>query len=269
MRELFYKILNTGLWGGGSRVKGLSVSDRERRTLFEMGRLQAVGGVLAIGMDECGVDLGSDRLSWIKTLMYIEKRGKKIELLANGIVERLACEGLTAEVFKGPSVAKWYRKPEARSFGDIDIVVMKGAERIEEVLRKWGIGYKREHEDVVCMIERINVEFHHRRDYVYCPKDNRVLQRLVKEHPESAEVYLVCVMVHLRRHILTYGMGMKQVCDVAVMLRNAELDMEFLSKIIRELHMERFCAALFGFLKRCLEVEVSLSSRTVAGTVCS
>lgn len=256
MRELFYKILNTGLWGGGSRVKGLSVSDRERRTLFEMGRLQAVGGVLAIGMDECGVDLGSDRLSWIKTLMYIEKRGKKIELLANGIVERLACEGLTAEVFKGPSVAKWYRKPEARSFGDIDIVVMKGAERIEEVLRKWGIGYKREHEDVVCMIERINVEFHHRRDYVYCPKDNRVLQRLVKEYPESAEVYLVCVMVHLRRHILTYGMGMKQVCDVAVMLRNAELDMEFLSKIIRELHMERFCAALFGFLKRCLEVEV-------------
>lgn len=256
MRELFYKILNKGLWGGGSRVKGLSVSDRERRTLFEMGRLQAVGGVLAIGMDECGVDLGSDRLSWIKTLMYIEKRGKKIELLANGIVERLACEGLTAEVFKGPSVAKWYRKPEARSFGDIDIVVMKGAERIEEVLRKWGIGYKREHEDVVCMIERINVEFHHRRDYVYCPKDNRVLQRLVKEHPESAEVYLVCVMVHLRRHILTYGMGMKQVCDVAVMLRNAELDMEYLSKIIRELHMERFCAALFGFLKRCLEVEV-------------
>ena len=256
MRELFYKILNKGLWGGGSRVKGLSVSDRERRTLFEMGRLQAVGGVLAIGMDECGVDLGSDRLSWIKTLMYIEKRGKKIELLANGIVERLACEGLTAEVFKGPSVAKWYRKPEARSFGDIDIVVMKGAERIEEVLRKWGIGYKREHEDVVCMIERISVEFHHRRDYVYCPKDNRVLQRLVKEYPESAEVYLVCVMVHLRRHILTYGMGMKQVCDVAVMLRNAELDMEFLSKIIKELHMERFCAALFGFLKRCLEVEV-------------
>lgn len=256
IRELFYRILNSGLWGGGSRSEGFSVSDRERRTLFEMGRLQAVSGVLAIGMDECGVDLGSDRLSWVKTLMYIEKRGKKIDLLARKIVEELADEGMTAEVFKGPSVAKWYRKPEARSFGDIDIVVMKGAERIEEVLRKWGIGYKREHEDVVCMIERINVEFHHRRDYVYCPKDNRVLQQLVKDFPNSNEVYLACIMVHLRRHILAYGMGMKQVCDVAVMLRNAELDMEFLSKIIKELHMERFCAALFGFLKRCLEVEV-------------
>ena len=256
MRELFYKILNKGLWGSGSCSKGLSVSDRERRTLFEMGRLQAVGGLLAMGMDVCGADLGSDRLSWIKTLMYIEKRGKKIDLLARKIVEELADEGMTAEVFKGPSVAKWYRKPEARSFGDIDIVVMRDAERIEEVLRKWGIGYKMEHEDVVCMIERINVEFHHRRDYVYCPKDNRTLQQLVKDFPNSNEVYLACIMVHLRRHILAYGMGMKQVCDVAVMLRNAELDMEFLSKIIKELHMERFCAALFGFLKRCLEVEV-------------
>ena len=256
MRELFYRILNSGLWGGGSCSKGFSVSDRERRTLFEMGRLQAVSGVLATGMDECGVDLGSDRLSWVKTLMYIEKRGKKIELLANGIVERLAGEGLTAEVFKGPSVAKWYRKPEARSFGDIDIVVMKGAERIEEVLRKWGIGYKREHEDVVCMIEGVDVEFHQRRDFAYCPKDNRTLQRLVREFPNSNEVYLACIMVHLRRHILTYGMGMKQVCDVAVMLRNAELDMDFMAEIIRELHMERFCAALFGFLKRCMEVEV-------------
>ena len=256
MRKLFYKILNTGLWGGGSRSKGFSVSDRERSTLFEMGRLQAVSGLLAMGMDECGVDLGSDRLSWVKTLMYIEKRGKKIDLLARKIVEELADEGMTAEVFKGPSVAKWYRKPEARSFGDIDIVVMRGAERIEEVLRKWGIKYKKLYEDVDCSIEGVSVEFHQKRDFAYCPKDNRVLQRLVKEHPESAEVYLVCVMVHLRRHILAYGMGMKQVCDVAVMLRNAELDMEFLSKIIMELHMERFCAALFGFLKRCLEVEV-------------
>lgn len=256
MKDLFYKILNKGLWGGGSCFKGFCVSDRERKALFEMGRLQAVGGLLATGMDECGADLGSDRLSWIKTLMYIEKRGKKIDLLARKIVEELAGEGMTAEVFKGPSVAKWYRKPEARSCGDIDIVVMKGAERIEEMLRKWGIGYKREHEDVVCMIEGVDVEFHQRRDFAYCPKDNRVLQRLVKDYPESAEVYLVCVMVHLRRHILTYGMGMKQVCDVAVMLRNAELDMVLLSRIIRELHMERFCAALFGFLKRCLEVEV-------------
>ena len=73
----------------------------------------------------------------------------------------------------------WYRKPEARSFGDIDIVVMMGAERIEEVLRKWGIKYKKLYEDVDCSIEGVSVEFHQRWDFAYCPYDNRVLNRVL------------------------------------------------------------------------------------------
>ncbi|WP_300796606.1 hypothetical protein [uncultured Bacteroides sp.] len=36
------------------------------------------------------------------------------------------------------------------------------------------------------------MEFHQRKNFAYCPKDSMVLQRLVKEHLESVEVYLVC-----------------------------------------------------------------------------
>lgn len=256
MRELFYKILRSGLWGGDSRTRGFSVSESERKVLYKMGYVQAVSGILAMGMDECGVDLGNDSIVWAKVLMYIERKGRKIEVLAQKIVRGLENEGLKAEVFKGPSVAKWYRNPLARSYGDIDVVVAEGNEKIEGVLSKWGVECKRLYEDVECSIEGVNVEFHQRRDFAYCPKDNRTLQQLVKDFPNSNEVYLACIMVHLRRHLLAYGMGMKQVCDVAVMLRNAELDMDFMAEIIRELHMERFCAALFGFLKRCLGMEV-------------
>ena len=256
MRELFYKILRSGLWGGDSRTRGFSVSESERKVLYKMGYVQAVSGILAMGMDECGVDLGNDSIVWAKVLMYIERKGRKIEVLAQKIVKGLENEGLKAEVFKGPSVAKWYRNPLARSYGDIDVVVAEGNEKIEGLLSKWGVECKRLYEDVECSIEGVNVEFHQRRDFAYCPKDNRTLQQLVKDFPNSNEVYLACIMVHLRRHLLAYGMGMKQVCDVAVMLRNAELDMDFMAEIIRELHMERFCAALFGFLKRCLGVEV-------------
>lgn len=256
MRELFYKILNKGLWGGGCCSEVFSVSEDETDILFRMGQLQAVGGIMMMGMNECGLVPVRNKTQWISTLIHIEQKNRKIELLAERIVSGLKKEGLEAEIFKGVSVAKWYRNPLARSYGDIDVVVAEGNGKIGDILEKKGIDFKSEHQDIVCTIEGISVEFHPQREYVYCPKDNRTLQRMVREFPNSNEVYLVCIMVHLRRHILTYGMGMKQVCDVAVMLRNAELDMEFLSKIIKELHMERFCAALFGFLKRCLEVEV-------------
>lgn len=48
--------------------------------------------------------------------------------------------------------------------------------------------------------------------------------------------------------MLTYGIGLKQVCDVAVMLRNASLDKKKLVGILRELNMIRFSRVLFGFI---------------------
>ena len=153
------------------------------------------------------------------------------------------------------SAAKWYRNPLVRSYGDIDVVITKGFEKITGILERKGIPYRREHQDIVCRVEGIIVEFHPQREYAYCGKDNRTLQQLVCDFPDSNEVYLACIIVHLRRHLLTYGVGMKQVCDVAVMLRCAELDMDFMAEIIKKLHMERFCSALFGFIKRRFDVE--------------
>lgn len=255
-KNLFYDILNNGLWGCKSQSKGLSLSEIDIDFLFEMGRSQAVSGLLMTGVNECGISLGNKKLRWIQTLMDIEHTNRKMEFLAERIISTLKAEGLDAHVFKGVSVGKWYRNPLARSYGDIDIVITKGFNRIANILKDKGISFKREHQDIVCQIEGISVEFHPQREYIYCSKDNRTLQKLVNDFPESNEVYLACLIVHMRRHFLTYGVGMKQVCDVAVMLKNAELDMDFMAEIIRKLHMEKFCAALFGFLKKCLEIEV-------------
>lgn len=256
MRDIFYNILNAGLWEDRNLSKDFSFSENEIDTLFEMGRLQAVGGLMMTGMNVYGISLGKQKVRWINTLMGIENKNRKIDVLAEKIVSSLNAEGMNAEVFKGVSVAKWYRNPLARSYGDIDVVITEGFENIVNILGRKKIPFTVEHQDIVCNIEGISVEFHPQREYVYCTKDNRTLQRLVKDFPNSNEVYLACIIVHLRRHMLTYGVGMKQVCDVAVMLKNADMDMDFMAEIIRELHMERFCAALFGFLKRCLEVEV-------------
>ena len=89
MRELFYKILNSGLWGGGSRVKGLSVSENDTDILFRMGQLQAVAGVMMMGMNESGLVPVRNKTQWISTLIHIEQKNRKIELLAERIVSGL------------------------------------------------------------------------------------------------------------------------------------------------------------------------------------
>ena len=256
VRNLFYDIINAGLWGDEGLSKGFSFSEHEADVLFEMGLLQAVGGLMVTGMDVRGVAIGSRKKErWISTLLHIEEKNRKIESLAERIVSSLNAEGMKTEVFKGISVAKWYRNPMVRSYGDIDVVISEGFEKITDILDKKRIPFRRDHQDIVCRIEDIDVEFHPQREYVYCPKDNRTLQQLVMDYPDSPEVYLACIIVHLRRHMLTYGVGMKQICDVAAMLRNAELDMDFMAEVIDRLHMARFCSALFGFIKRRFRVE--------------
>lgn len=256
MKEVFYRILRAGLWDDEIRPEDFTVSKEVANEVMEMGRLQQVAGMMMEGMNRWCIDLGEDNDRWMRMYVNIEKTNRKIDGLAQRIVNDLRNEGTNAEVFKGGSVAKWYRNPMARTYGDIDVVATKNFGRIEEVLKRKNLKYRREHNDIVCKVEGIMVEFHPMREYAFRDKDNDMLQALVRDFPESKEVYMACLIVHLRRHMLTYGVGMKQVCDVAVMLRYAELDMDFLSEIIRKLHMERFCAALFGFLKRCLKVEV-------------
>lgn len=256
MRTLFYEILKAGLWGNGINSGYSHIPDKSMETLFEMGTTQAVTGILATGMETCGIKPADNSIKWIKELMIIERKNRKMLLLTERILELLGNNGIDAEVFKGVTVAKWYKNPLARGYGDIDVVVNENIRKIEDLLKENGIVFVKEHQDVVCRMDGIRVEFHPQREYAYCPKDNRTLQRLVKNFPDSKEVYLACIIIHLRRHMLTYGVGMKQVCDVAVMLKNADLDMNFMADIIRELNMEKFCAALFGFIKKRLDVQM-------------
>ena len=65
---------------------------------------------------------------------------------------------------------------------------------------------------------------------------------------KDRELYLVCLILHLQRHFLTYGIGLKQVCDVAVMLHAASLDRERTAGLLRRLHAVAFSRLLFGFI---------------------
>lgn len=183
---------------------------------------------------------------------------KKIESLGNRIIESLENAGFKAEIFKGISVGKWYRNPHSRSFGDIDVVVNEGFDRICNFLQEKNVKYDVKYSDIVCNINGISVEFHKYREFTYNPFIDKKFKLMLNSYPKSNELYLACIMLHIQRHVITYGIGMKQICDVAVMLRYAELDMDMLCKFIKELNMEKFAAALFGFIKRRFGEEVKV-----------
>ena len=124
-------------------------------------------------------------------------------------------------------------------------------DRLEPMLAEEGWESYRSDEDEIILEEKngLLVEFHRRWECLYNPWTNRrLLQWCRNAKAVDSELYLVCLILHIQRHFLTYGIGLKQVCDVAVMWRRASLDRDRVASLLRSLHAERFSRLLFGFI---------------------
>lgn len=250
LRYFFY-FLRLGLWGKSSeKEEDVSLEENDWGWLFALSREQAVSGVWIDGVSQTACR-PSEALwtQYIFHLLHIERTNVLLAKAEKAWLDRLAAHGIEAEVFKGSSVACWYRKPQYRSYGDIDLVVRRGWERVEAFLMEEGYIYQHEEDSLALQDGQIALELHPRRERVYNPLLNTRLQRMLATDPSSTELYVACLLLHLRRHMLSYGIGLKQVCDVAVMLHRAPLDERKLAEVLRRLHLVRFSRALFGFIE--------------------
>ena len=246
----FFYFLRLGLWGETPGEEEVSLEEGDWQRLFALSREQAVSGLWIDGVSQTACR-PSEAL-WTQCifhLLHIERMNVSLARAEKAWLDRLVVRGIEAEVFKGSSVACWYRKPQYRSYGDIDLVVRRGWERVEAFLREAGYVYRHEEDSLALQDGRVAVELHPCRETVYNPFLNVRLQRMLAADRWGVELYVACLLLHVRRHVLSYGIGLKQVCDVAVMLRRAPLDGRKLAEILRRLHLVRFSRALFGFME--------------------
>ena len=252
IEQLFFQFLRMGLWRSGEECFGRSLSADEWAQLFRLAHSQGVTGLFIDGVAQ-GEMRPDDELwaKWIAHLLYLEKANRYIAIRGEAWVKRLGDAGISASVFKGSSVGAWYPEPLHRSHGDVDIVISEGWDNLVSVLAQEEWETYRSDEDEIILEEkhRLLVEFHRRWEYLYNPWTNRCFQKWCRNSkPLDNELYLVCLILHIQRHFLTYGIGLKQVCDVALMLRRASLDRGRVAYLLRSLHAERFSRLLFGFI---------------------
>lgn len=247
-RHFFY-FLRLGLWGevDGPCPEGLSEDEWEE--LFRLSREQAVSGVWVDGVAQT-VCRPSERLwtQFVRQAAHIGQMNLLLQDTEKRWLNLLKEQGIEAEVFKGSSVGRWYRKPLMRSYGDIDLVVWKGWEKLADCLHANGYHYWRAGESL--LDGRVTVEWHPCREKVYNPWVDSRLQHMLATDRRGLELYVACLILHLRRHVLSYGIGLKQVCDVAVMIRRAPMDRSRLAAVLRDLHVETFSSILFGLIER-------------------
>lgn len=199
-------------------------------------RRQALQGVLFAAIERLPHEQRPPRgvlLTWYGEARRIEADNARLDRAAVEISQRLQQAGLRSVVLKGQGVARLYPRPELRVCGDIDIWIegqrWSVLRRLGHMGRIDGITYH--HADWHCL-QGVEVEAHNRPTWMYSPRLNYCLQRWFAEQSPrqfssvplalgevgkitvpSTVFNLVYLLVHLFRHTLFEGVGLRQLMD--------------------------------------------------------
>ena len=215
-------------------------------------------------------------MPWIAVAERVKAANRFLNRRAAEVSARLRADGWRHCILKGQGVATFYPEPLLRQPGDIDVWMM-GARR--DVLRYLEDRYGRM---ALCYLHADAhgkgaeaVEYHFTPSFATSPFRNRRLQQWFAAQadaqaghyvdlPEGAgeipvptqafnEIYM---LHHIYRHLFSEGVGLRQVCDYAVLLIRRE-DTEGTSAMLRRLGLEDFARGLAWILMSCFHLPES------------
>jgi hypothetical protein len=179
----------------------------------------------------------------------------------------LSSEGLHYVVVKGAVAGSNYPQPLLRCPGDIDFYCppQHYQQALELIASAWHATYeghpKGHHQAFVH--NGTHYELHNRIGQLYQKRKNRQWQQLTDNSPRatvsidghdiatlSPTIHVFYLFLHLYNHLLIAGVGLKQVCDVAMMLHGnkAQIDRDELCRLLSDFGLEKAFRALGSIL---------------------
>lgn len=232
--QALFTLLRAGLWEQmPDNLTLFPLFSGEWRKVFRMARIQTVTGIVYRGI--CRLPdylLPPDEIlvRWLAEVDAIERKNKRMDAVLAELYGLFRRNGIQPVLQKGQGVAQFYEHPRLRVCGDIDFYFpdKEEASRADALVR----GAERKPDGSLCYTwDGIIVE-HHRR---LTDLSNPYMQTFVEDYagrcgyasfclPGAEEigikipappVNLLLLNVHLLKHALGRGIGLRQFCDIA------------------------------------------------------
>lgn len=269
-KNKFLQLVRAGLWG---TVPPVALFDKltDWNDIYNLSKQQAVLGVALDGINLLPANLRPPRLlylKWCAEVLEIEDENHRLDKEMINLFSLLEENGTRPVLMKGQGVARNYPYPLHRTSGDIDIFV--GKEDYDKVnnllaidgkaLEKWSPKHLMfEWHDVVVENHRLMVKLNN-------PATDKKIQRIIEDwylNGKTDEIIiegykitlppidfdLVFLLLHSVVHLMGFGVGLRQVCDWAMMLhtRKGEINKQNVLKILKKLGLVS-AARIFGAL---------------------
>jgi len=233
----FFRLLRNALWQKGEVINHLNVD--EFNELFALAKQQTVSALIADSLIRNNVRINDDcAMLSIAAIIKNQRKTKKINESLIAVTSILNEALIHYVVFKGQISAFHYLNSELRSIGDVDFyVIPQDFYRAEQLLKDklyvnvnedridkhFDFNYNGIRYEMHYKIETFGYYQHQRyfnqlidRDLLEHPCLLRIAQVEVKTLSPIAEI--ITIFKHLFNHLLVEGVGLRQLCDLAVLL---------------------------------------------------
>lgn len=250
MTELFVELIQIAI--GKRESLSRIPTDDEWQNLYKESRKQSVGGLAFTALDILSKSGQKPPMALLYEWIGLSEQVRSQNALMNKEAARLTNlfeqEGHNTAILKGQANAILYSQPLTRQPGDIDIWVDGGKEKVMETVRRLGLvtdeiaKYASDGDTTISYHhihlkkneEGVDVEVHFRPSSGNKnPFTNKRLQQFLEDEinrenektPEgfrvpSVKFALVMQLAHIQRHLMTEGIGLRQVIDYYYLLKS-------------------------------------------------
>lgn len=279
-------LLRAGLWqdaavpadvaSSGACVAHFPLSPDEWKALYALACEQAVVGVVWQGISSLPVQYMPPQAvvaRWVAHVDAIERRNVAMDKALASLLGLYRANGIEPVILKGHTAAVNYPSPLLRQSGDIDIYFPSQAQRLkaEEILKDSGLEPVASADgSTVFGWCGVTVEHHSTLFDLQHPRSRKIVEpilarienlcislRLNNELTVNALApypNMLLLSTHVLKHALGRGVGLRQLCDVAVALNASRrnIDGREAWELFASLGLERWSLLLHSFLVQWL-----------------
>ena len=275
VRDVFFSLLRSALWGGQLDVEVGDISRKDLGGVIKMAKSQTVLGLIAhelMTRNEFSEMLGSESRERL-TLMVQENffHYQRLNAVLLSVVLELRKHGIDPVLLKGQGISKYYPIPELRQCGDIDIYV--GQENFAKSCEVIGaMSTPEDHQGDIPSLKHYHtrigsafIEIHRYTD-VYFPRRYDVKYQKISDAgmhsvlvpldfvdaevlTPSVDFNVFFIFNHFWHHFIADGVGLRQICDWVRLLHvnQGKINLEYLSNVLGEMKLMKEWK-VFGYI---------------------
>lgn len=236
LHEVFMSLIRAGLWNQPPETDHYPIADADWLKIRKTGKKQTVSGILYDGMlllpDEFQPP-ANILISWTAEIDSLERKNRRMNEVLAELHALFTKAGIDLTLQKGQGLAALYEHPEHRVCGDIDWNIPCAADREKALwlLRRQGVRVEGQAgNSVLYCYKGIIVEHHKHSVDIHNPFVRGFIRELIdREHKLARSLSLhgevvtlpsvllthLQVNMHILKHMLSFGIGLRQLCDTA------------------------------------------------------